>query len=80
MPYSDIIVTAAPSEYLSFNNNHYVPSSKPTQKEYHFPVKIALSPTVKGMLDDINLVEQLIDQNYQFNRSIGKVQTSRVYP
>jgi hypothetical protein len=31
------------------------------QKEYHFPVKSALSCSIDGMLDDMNLVEQLID-------------------
>ncbi|PJJ76468.1 hypothetical protein BXY57_2088 [Thermoflavifilum aggregans] len=42
------------------------------QQEYHFPVKIALSSTVEGMLDDMNLVEQLIYQAYQLSRMYWK--------
>ena len=60
------------TEYLLFNNTRYEPNSKPAQKEYHFPVKIALSCTVEGMLDDMDLVEQLIDQVYQFSRMYWK--------
>ena len=56
MPYSGTIVKVARSEYLLFNNTRYDATSKPAQKEYHFPVKIALSCTIDGMLDDMNLV------------------------
>jgi hypothetical protein len=72
MPYSGTILKVGKSEYLLFNNTRYEPTSKPAQKEYHFPVKIALSCTVKGMLDDMDLVEQLIDQVYQFSRMYWK--------
>lgn len=72
MPYSGTIVKVGKNEYLLFNNTRYDPNSFPKQKEYHFPVKIALGCSVKGMLDDMNLVEQLIDQVYQFSRMYWK--------
>jgi len=72
MPISGTILKVGKAEYLLFNNTRYELTSKPAPKEYHFPVKIALSCTVKGMLDDMDLVEQLIDQVYQFSRMYWK--------
>ncbi len=72
MPLSGTIIKVANTEYLLFNNTRYTADSKPGQKEYHFPIKIAITSTIKGMLDDMNLVEQLIDQVYQFSRMYWK--------
>lgn len=80
MPYSGTIVKVGWTEYLLFNNTRYDVNSKPAQKEYHFPVKIALSCTVDGMLDDMNLVEQLIDQVYQFSRMYWKSTNQQSLP
>jgi hypothetical protein len=80
MPYSGTILKVGKSEYLLFNNTRYEKNSKPAQKEYHFPVKIALSSTVEGMLDDINLVTQLIDQIYQFSRMYWKSTNQQSLP
>ncbi|MCB0541437.1 MAG: hypothetical protein KDE33_28275, partial [Bacteroidetes bacterium] len=68
------------SEYLLFNNTRYDATAKPAQKEYHFPVKIALSSTVEGILDDMNVVEQLIDQVYQFSRMYWKSTNQQSLP
>ena len=72
MPYSGSIVKVGRNEYLLFNNTRYDATSKPAQKEYHFPVKIAFSCSVEGMLNDMSLVEQLVDQVYQFSRMYWK--------
>lgn len=72
MPYSGTIVKVGLSEYLLFNNTRYDEKSFPKQKEYHFPIKINLSCTREGMLDDMNLVEELIEQVYQFSRMYWK--------
>ena len=72
MPISGTIVKVGKSEFLLFNNTRYTPEAKPAQKEYHFPVKIAMSCTVPGMLDNMDLIEQLIDQVYQFSRMYWK--------
>jgi hypothetical protein len=80
MPYSGTIVKVGKAEYLLFNNTRYDSSSRPAQKEYHFPVKISLSSTVEGMLEDMNLVEQLIDQVYQFSRMYWKSTNQQSLP
>lgn len=80
MPYSGTIIKVGFTEYLLFNNTRYEPNSKPAVKEYHFPIKIALSCTVEGMLDDMNLVEQLIDQVYQFSRMYWKSTNQQSLP
>jgi len=80
MPYSGTIIKVGKSEYLLFNNTRYDAVSKPAQKEYHFPVKIALSATTEGMLDDMDLVEQLIDQVYQFSRMYWKSTNQQSLP
>lgn len=72
MPYSGTIIKVGHSEYLLFNNTRYDPQSRPAQKEYHFPVKISFSCTVPKMLDNMDLIEQLIDQVYQFSRMYWK--------
>ncbi len=80
MPYSGTILKVGKSEYLLFNNTRYEPFSKPAKKEYHFPIKIALSCTVEGMLDDMDLVEQLIDQVYQFSKMYWKSTNQQSLP
>lgn len=72
MPYSGTIVKIGSREYLLFNNTRYDANSKPTKKEYHFPVKISLASSDKTLLDDPALVENLIDQVYQFSRMYWK--------
>ncbi|TAD92156.1 MAG: hypothetical protein EAY75_03200 [Bacteroidetes bacterium] len=80
VPYSGTILKVGKSEYPLFNNTRYDAAAKPAQKEYHFPVKIALSCTVEGMLDDMNLVEQLIDQVYQLSRMYWKSTNQQSLP
>jgi hypothetical protein len=72
MPYSGTIIKVGRKEYLLFNNTRYDENSSPKKKEYHFPVKISLACSESGMLDDMDLVEQLIDQVYQFSRMYWK--------
>jgi hypothetical protein len=72
MPYSGTIVKVGNAEYLLFNNTRYGITSKPKNKGYNFPIKIALSSSVEGMFEDIHLVEELIDQVYQFSRMYWK--------
>ncbi len=72
MPYSGTYIRVAEREYLLFNNTRYDETSKPTAKEYHFPVKIKLTSTHLEMLEDKELVNQLIDEVYQFSRMYWK--------
>jgi hypothetical protein len=80
MPYSGTFIKVGKSEYLLFNNTRYDSTSKPAQKEYHFPIKITISATDKDMLEDMNLVEELIDQVYQFSRMYWKSTNQQSLP
>ena len=42
IPYSGTYIHIGERDYLLFNNTRYVEASKPTSREYHFPVKIKL--------------------------------------
>lgn len=72
MPYSGTYIKVAEREYLLFNNTRYDEDSKPAAKEYHFPVKIKLTATDLGLLNDKRLVDVLIDEVYQFSRMYWK--------
>ena len=47
-------------------------TSKPTPREYHFPVKIKLTSTHLELLEEKELVDLLIDQVYQLSRMCWK--------
>jgi Piwi domain len=72
MPYSGTYINVANREYLLFNNTRYNSNSKPTAREYHFPVKLKLTSTHLNLLEDESLVALLIDQVYQFSRMYWK--------
>lgn len=72
MPYSGTYIKVGEREYLLFNNTRYNETSKPTPKEYHFPVKIKLTSTQLELLEEKELVDLLIDQVYQFSRMYWK--------
>lgn len=80
MPYSGTFVKVGKQEYLLFNNTRYNETSKPSQREYHFPVKISISSSVQGLLDDTSLVESLMDQVYQFSRMYWKSVSQQSLP
>ena len=72
MPYSGTIVKIGWQEYLLFNNTRYDATSQPSKKEYHFPVKLSFFCSQEGLLDDMQVIEQLVDQVYQFSRMYWK--------
>ena len=72
MPYSGTIVKVAAKEYLLFNNTRYEATSAPTDREHHFPVKISFFSSQADLLEDPALINQLIDQVYQFSRMYWK--------
>ena len=72
MPYSGTIVKVGAKEYLLFNNTRYEEASAPTDREHHFPVKISFFSDKAELLDDPALINQLIDQVYQFSRMYWK--------
>ena len=52
MPISGTYINVGEREYLLFNNTRYDAASKPTPKEYHFPVKIKLTSTHLELLEE----------------------------
>ena len=72
MPYSGTYVKTARSEYLLFNNTRYDIASNPTNREYHFPIKLHISCTHPELLDNPDTIEELIDEVYQFSRMYWK--------
>lgn len=72
MPFSGTIVKVAAKEYLLFNNTRYTEASVPTDREHHFPVKISFFSSQADLLDDPELINELIDQVYQFSRMYWK--------
>lgn len=72
MPYSGTFVKVGFTEYLLFNNTRYELDSVPTDREHHFPIKISFFSSQPALLDDPSLINQLIDQVYQFSRMYWK--------
>lgn len=72
MPYSGTIIKVGKNEYLLFNNTRYDEKSKLGQKEYHFPIKISFSSSMPELLENPELIEELMDQVYQFSRMYWK--------
>jgi hypothetical protein len=72
MPYSGTYVKVAERQYLLFNNTRYDENSKPSPREYHFPVKLKFTSTQLELLEDESLIDLLIDQVYQFSRMYWK--------
>ena len=72
MPVSGTYIRVAEREYLLFNNTRYNETSKPTARGYDFPVKIKFTSTHLELLEDIDLINLLIDQVYQFSRMCWK--------
>ncbi|MBK9939149.1 MAG: hypothetical protein IPP02_12325 [Chitinophagaceae bacterium] len=73
MPYSGTYLNVGEREYLLFNNTRYNETSKPTPREYHFPVKIKLTSTHLELLEEKELVDLLIDQCISSAACTGKV-------
>lgn len=80
MPASGTFIKVGFSEYLLFNNTRYDETSKPKKKEFHFPIKIAISSTDKKEIETLEQIELLIDQVYQFSRMYWKSNDQQSLP
>ena len=70
MPVSGTYLKIGWDQYLLFNNIRYKASD--TVSDNPFPVKLSFSSTVDNYFDDRKVVEELIDQVYQFSRMYWK--------
>ncbi len=80
MPFSGTILQVGRRDYLLCNNTRYKYNSVVKPKEYHFPIKLNISCTKPGVLDDIAVVKDLMDQVYQFSRMYWKSVSQQSLP
>lgn len=80
MPASGTFIKVGYSEYLLFNNTRYDETSNPKKKEFHFPIKVAISSTDEQEIDSIEKIELFIDQVYQFSRMYWKSNDQQSLP
>ena len=70
MPQSGTIMPIGKNQYLLFNNTWYNRNLK--AGEFHFPVKLTFSSTHPQAIEDKEVIQELIDQVYQFSRMYWK--------
>lgn len=80
MPYSGTYIEIKEREYILFNNTRYDETSKPSDKEYHFPIKIKFTATDLALVEDPETIKLLIDQIYQFSRMYWKSVSQQSLP
>jgi hypothetical protein len=71
MPSSGIIVKLSPREYLLCNNSRYSQATGSRVEGFPFPIKLKFYSTDNSTLYD-EIVQELIDQVYQFSRMYWK--------
>jgi hypothetical protein len=72
MPESGTYINIGENKYLLYNNTRYEGSTVSKTDGYPFPVKLAIDCTDKSKLKDVNIINELIDQVYQFSRMYWK--------
>jgi hypothetical protein len=70
MPVSGTYLKIGWDQYLLFNNIRY--KADDVVNDNPFPVKLSFSSTVHNYFDDRTVIEELIDQVYQFSRMYWK--------
>ena len=80
MPLSGTIMKVGKFDYLLFNNTRYYETSKVADREYHFPLKISFACSQPQLLDDSALIQELMDQVYQFSRMYWKSVSQQSLP
>lgn len=72
MPESGLYINLSDNKYLLFNNTRYSGSTHSASDGFPFPVKLAIDCTDKTKLKDIKVINELINQVYQFSRMYWK--------
>lgn len=73
MPVSGTYIRIDKNQFLLFNNVRYPNSEKYSDTEgYPFPIKIKISSPDKDAFEDIQVIEDLLTQVYQFSRLYWK--------
>lgn len=68
MPESGTYINIGQGKYLLFNNTRYADCAVSATDGYPFPIKMAIDCTDKSKLKDLKIMNDLINQVYQFSR------------
>ena len=72
MPYSGTYLNIDTNRYLLFNNTRYVTDPLAEVEGFPFPVKLSIDCTQIELLNDFKIIQDLINQVYQFSRLYWK--------
>lgn len=73
MPLSGTYIRIGDNQFLLFNNVRYSNSDRYQDTEgYPFPIKIKISSPVEDAFEDVEVIEELLTQVYQFSRLYWK--------
>lgn len=72
MPLSGTFINIGKNKYLLFNNTRYNGTIHSKADGYPFPIKLKFFCTEPEQLEDMKVVQDLIDQVYQFSRMYWK--------
>lgn len=72
MPQSGTYLSIGSNKYLLFNNTRYTTGVIKATEAWHFPIKLKIDCTHKKQLREVRVINDLIDQVYQFSRMYWK--------
>ncbi len=72
MPTSGTYINIGNNKYLLFNNTRYPLKNFSAADGFPFPIKLHIDCSDKAQLKDVKVIQQLIDQVYQFSRMYWK--------
>lgn len=72
MPQSGIYISIGNNKYLLFNNTRYTADVIKDTEGWHFPIKLKIDCTHKNQLQEVRVINDLIEQVYQFSRMYWK--------
>lgn len=80
IPNSGTYINIGRNQFILCNNSRYGSNMPGRADGYPFPIKISMRSTDEAILDDPKLVNNLIDQVYQFSRMYWKSVTQQNLP
>ena len=72
MPQSGTFINIGNNKYLLFNNVRYSEAVVKATEGWPFPIKLKIDCTDKGQLSEVRVINDLINQVYQFSRMYWK--------
>lgn len=72
MPQSGTYISIGNNKYLLFNNTRYTTDVIRDTEGWHFPIKLKIDCTEKNQLKEVRVINDLIEQVYQFSRMYWK--------